>query len=676
MVQVIFGAKTQDLEDGVSRAKASIESMTSPTEEAQRGFEGLNDAMKALNATSDKGASSLSGFMKLIGIGAVGGAVAALAEFLHKTGEEMLNLERNSKEAGLSLEHFQELQSVMTSTGMSGDKFVSGLQEASKKLNDLGHGTSELSKFLDANNEKYEMANGMLISTTQYLQMAARLIQNAATEGDKFKAAELLGFSREWVAELEKGPAALRADMEEAKRLGAVLDDVGRNKAAEFEAEWRKSSVEWTNYMKSAALTAMGFLREQIELSKSDWQRFKDDIGTLWDRITGGAPGQAIAKVLGDAGPAATTLAQRFQDFDKHSAALPDYWKDLKTELEGADALMKSIGEGGFVSGKGATIFPEKEDKDALRAALEEMRGAIQLEGIGFAAAQEHAAASLKLFGTTEGQKTAFLLTELQKRQDLELAAVAKASEIDTESEAAKQRVANESLAIEARFVAERQKIIDQAAIAEAASWEAAMKPIQGAWDSQLRGLLAGTTSWAQAEKNIVADLVLDMIKSLETWAAKKAAIALASSIGDPATMITGAVDIIKSMTGPVMAGATAFFAPLLGPAAPAAGAAVAAATDAVAIGLSGGAATGLWNVPGPAPSLWQLHPGEMVVPSSPAERFRQGTGGIGGDGASIEPHFHIHAIDAAGVNAFFNEHAHRITDVLQRHMNLNPSRA
>lgn len=681
MVQVTFGAKTQDLEDGVSRAKSSIESLTTPTESAQRGFEGLNDAMKSLNDTSIKGSSALSGFTKMLGLGAVGGALAGLAVLLNKSGEEMTNLKRNSREAELSLRDFQELKFIANQGGVGDDKFVSSLQEASKKLNDLGHGTSDLSKFLDANNEKYELANGKLISTNDYLRMAARLIQNAATEGDKFKAAALLGFSREWVQILERGPAALQQGIDRARALGVALDDGAVNKAVEFEQKWKDSTQKWEVWMKAAIVGVTPFVDSFIELLGKGLAELRDvSVGTgkylaSGDWLTD--KGRDVVKsIVNDltavSGAPSATLAERFRQFDQNSAALPDYWKTVRSELEAAATLMQSIGEGNFVSNKGSTKFVEKEDKDALRAAMEEMRGAIQLEEIGFASAKEHAESALKLYGTTEGQKTVFLLAELDKRTRMELELVAKQSEYETESLAAKQRVVNESLAIEARAAAARQKIIDQSAQAEAKAWEDMLKPVQGAFDSQLRGLLSGTITWAQATKNIMADLVLDLIKALETFVIKKAAVALASSLGDPSALI-GNLRSIGGDLGQAYAGFAAFLAPIMGPAAPAAAAALTAEVGATAIGLSvaGRAEQGMYEIP--APGLWALHTGETVLPAPAATAFRQmaETGGMGGGGAV---HFHVTAIDAAGVHAFFKQHAASLARTLQGHFHLNPS--
>jgi hypothetical protein len=624
MVQVNFGAKTGDLEAGVDRAKNSIASLVTPTEDAQRSMERLNEAMKSLSETNIKGAASLEGFFKLLGVGAVGATAAGVLEFLHNTEEGMAELERTAKETGLTLAQFQQIKFAGALEGLSADKLASGLQEAAKRLNDLGHGTSDLSRFLDANNVKYQDANGKLITTNQYLQVSAKLIANAGTEGNKFKAADMLGFSREWVAVLEKGPAALRKTMDEAVRLGVVLSDEEVKKAADFDREWRKTAAEWEAFMKKAAISLTSAIEEQIRLAKLDWENFVIDIKNIWNRILGSSVAP-LAHLVADgvkAAGAALVAAQPRAD------GLADAMRHAE---ESSDGVKRNLQD---VAGTGRkTIFPEKDDKDAIRAQLEEMRGAIQLSEIAFTAAQDHANASLKLFGVTEGQKTALLIAELDKRQRLELEAVAIASQIDTDSLAAKQRVVNESLAIEAKFVAERQKIIDQAKVAEAKEWESILTPVESAWNAQLRGLLNGTETWAQATKNIISDLVFEMIKALEAWVVKKAAVALASTLGDPAAL-AGNLKAIGGDLGQAYAGFAAFLAPVLGPAAPAAAAALTADVGATAVSLSVPSfdvGTDLIRSSG----LAFVHQGERITPAAGTGPF---TGAGGGHTFHISP--------------------------------------
>jgi hypothetical protein len=57
------------------------------------------------------------------------------------------------------------------------------------------------------------------------------------------------------------------------------------------------------------------------------------------------------------------------------------------------------------------------------------------------------------------------------------------------------------------------------------------LQTVTGAFNSPLRGLLAGTTSWASAMKSIAADMFMKMIEQVEQWALKHAATMIADSV-------------------------------------------------------------------------------------------------------------------------------------------------
>jgi hypothetical protein len=407
--------------------------------------------------------------------------------------------------------------------------------------------------------------------------------------------------------------------------------------------------------MKQAALGAMGYLREQIELAKTDWKNFQRDIGALWDRITGGVPAKAIAEVFANAVPPAQRIAESFVEIEKSA--------------KGAAAAIETIVRppaaqtfAGGASGK-STMFPGKEDRDALRAAMEEMQGQIRLADIAFNSAQEHANASVRMWGSTEAQKTAILLAEIDKRERLQLELVAKQSEYETDLLAAQQRVVNESLLIEAQAAAKRQQILDESLRQQATQWQSMLTPIQSAFDSQLRGLLAGTTSWAQATKAIVSDLVLDVIRWLEKIAIEKAALALASNFAAP-PINAGA---IGADLGQAYAGFAAYLAPFLGPAAPeaAAGLTATVAAGAAAFSVPSLDIGGVVNAQGMA----LVHAGEAVIPAARVSPL----GPEGGSSHTFNMSFNM---QGRLIYSELVDNARTIAKLVQQHVNLNPSRA
>jgi hypothetical protein len=198
------------------------------------------------------------------------------------------------------------------------------------------------------------------------------------------------------------------------------------------------------------------------------------------------------------------------------------------------------------------------------------------------------------------------------------------------------------------------------------------LSPIQSAWDGQLKGLLAGTTKWATAMKTIVGDLVIDLIKALESFVIKKAALQLAETFGPNPLAFANALKGIQTDMGQVFAGLTAFYAPLLGPAAPELAAAQTLGIQATAASMSaaGSAEGGAWEIPATSP--WWLHKGETVLPSKAADTFRAmaSGGGIG----SATPQFIIQGFDGQDVVRTLNRHAGAFARVLREHMAANPS--
>jgi hypothetical protein len=81
-----------------------------------------------------------------------------------------------------------------------------------------------------------------------------------------------------------------------------------------------------------------------------------------------------------------------------------------------------------------------------------------------------------------------------------------------------------------------------------------------------------------------------------------------------------------------------------------------------VALGGALPSAAGGWDV-GSLPSsgaLSVIHSNEMVLPSHLADNVR--SGGMGGD-----VHLHVHAVDASGVQSFFDQHSGKIISTLAR---------
>jgi hypothetical protein len=695
-VSVKFDADIGEFETGVAQAKTVIAEFHAPVDEARTSLVSLNQTMsdvsreggesvaslsgelgKLADVVSKGGAAASTGWLKVLLGGAIGAAAGGILEYVHKTGQEMIELDRNAKEAGLSLEDFQKIKGAANLAGVSDDKFVAGLQQASKLLNDLGHGTTDLSKFLDANNVKYQQANGELISMNEYLQVAARLINNAHTEQDRFKWAEVLGFSRDWVRILEGGPAALQASMDRAQELGLVFDHELTERAKDFEKKWQESSTSWEHSMKSAAMAIVPYIEQVVNYVRDDLAREMENFTRWTSQMGSGAPAQAIKAAMAGTVSEAERLAESFAIVESESAKLPAYWMQVLSDLTKADALTKELAAGNYFPKDGTKGPPEKENLDAMRAEMEEMKGAIQQADIAFQQVEEETTSSVKTFGISETKKTELLVAALRVRTDAQLAAAAEElsnlNEKDAEYLAAVQRVINESLAIEAEAAAKLKKILDDQSQSQVRSWQSMLAPIQSAWDSQLRGLLAGTTTWAAAMKAMTADLVMAMIREFEKIIiVDQIAAGLQKAFG-AAPDLSGMLKAIWASVAEVYAATAAYLAPSIGPFAVPAAAAVAATVGVGAAAFMNKAEVGAWNIPTTSP--WLLHPGETVLPAGAAAAFRDAAEGRGASGGGGGPTVNV-SLNYTGRTAMseVREHAHIIAQVVREHMDRNPT--
>ena len=203
--------------------------------------------------------------------------------------------------------------------------------------------------------------------------------------------------------------------------------------------------------------------------------------------------------------------------------------------------------------------------------------------------------------------------------------------------------------------------------------------------------MLKGTTNWATALKNVLATLTEDVIKFFAEWALKAVenqALQIASqnsitsgilaamglqAAGQAAASKPGIIAQIAADTGEAYAGFSAFLAPILGPAAPAAAAGLSAQVSSTALGLAS-FDVGSWELPND--QLAMVHAGEMIVPSrgGVADEFRSMALGKGGGDTHIHFAPNVSAVDARGVQAMLNDYGPQFARTVADHFSRNVS--
>jgi len=707
-VQVQFGANTSGIDQGSAAVSAKLKSLQSDTDAMASHFQTAGDTINAaMSKASDsmgelekgftsafealkKGSLSESTLLKFLLGGAVGGALAEIVKSVRDMGDEFEELEKHAKEATLTIQQYAALQRAVKD--VDAKQFAAGIEEAAKKWNDLNHGVSEQRTLLEKNGVSLRDNTGQLIPFTSYLLIASKLIENSRTELDRFKIGEILGFSREWVRALQQGPDELKKATNEAAKTAAEHTKLIQ-RAHEFSEQWKTATQDWGDKFKAIMIELFPYIEKFVNTMLTGigaWVSILGQIGTtpaLAESFTAAdiaanrarnsirtvkeqfddavGSGNRFRDTFDAVGTRSSTLATQFQGVVDKMSPLPKVWQETYNQIIASDAAIKKLGEEDFFSKSGTKLADKAGpfDRTAMlqfEAELDKIKEKYQEQKITEQSAVE-------TFAQTEYQKVAHLKAALADRVTAENAVLAEM--LMKYGDNAKQRASIELQA---------QKLIHQAQIDEAKldeellkkkaqEWKSVLDTISSSFTSQLRGILQGTTTWAQAMKNIMLDLVLKIIDEFIKLAIIGPLVQsfLKAGFAAPTEIFTTLITIIKNMFGPLLAGFTSFFAPIQGPAAPAEGAAaaagvVAAATAAVKLD------TGTDYVPRTGLAL--LHQGEAVIPASQNVSPYSGGGGT----SAV---FNISAWDASSVQAWLRGGgAHVIARHVAQAMNANPT--
>jgi hypothetical protein len=234
------------------------------------GADRFTQAMSGAEQAANSGMQSVSGMN--VGLVALGtGALAALVgvkqmvDYVVGANKDLADMATVAHQVGLTLADFQGIQLGGAISGLTDSQINSGLEKSASLLNDAQRNANSLSKELDANGISIKNSNGQLISENQLLGVAADLIKKANSPGDQLAIAQMLGFTKEWIPLLQQGSGAMSGLTDEARKAGAVIDDETVQRASEFDAQWRKSSAEFSANMKASLLSILPFVDDLLD---------------------------------------------------------------------------------------------------------------------------------------------------------------------------------------------------------------------------------------------------------------------------------------------------------------------------------------------------------------------------------------------------------------------------
>ena len=243
-----------------------------------------------------------------------------------------------------------------------------------------------------------------------------------------------------------------------------------------------------------------------------------------------------------------------------------------------------------------------------------------------------------RFYEITQQEKLELSQQAISQEYAAELGALQRQDALGEQSLASKQRV--DDMLIEAtRRRDDQMASLTRSALQEQErDYQAFGSSIAQAFNSQLRGLLTGTTTWHTAFKNALEDLLIKFIEWCETsvahyalaeamkTAATTAGVAArtgAEQGGAAASLGAQGATVIRSIlssAAETFAGVFGFLAPLMGPFA----VGPATAAQATVAGMAGAVASadiGMWQVP--RDQLALIHQNELIMPAGPAGALR-----------------------------------------------------
>ncbi len=209
---------------------------------------------------------------------------------------------------------------------------------------------------------------------------------------------------------------------------------------------------------------------------------------------------------------------------------------------------------------------------------------------------------------------------------------------------------------IQQKHSLDMEKLHTQAAAASAAAWQKAFQPITAAFDTTVKGMIMGTTTWQKGMSNILGSVVAEFVNSgvnmAVQWAATEASKTAATVAGTQArtaaeqgasatSIMTSAMTVVKTImnsAAETFAGIFGFLSPMMGPAAAAPAAAGMGSVAAIA-GSVASSAGGDWQIP--SDRLNFVHKNETILPADKSAGLDKLISG----GGSLAP-IHIHGND------------------------------
>jgi hypothetical protein len=334
-------------------------------------------------------------------------------------------------------------------------------------------------------------------------------------------------------------------------------------------------------------------------------------------------------------------IAGTTEEVEKANQALQDLNKTFEN-------LAKGVGAGLG----GAAMTPVRVAVETGKA----MSDAIKVADDAF---REHAEIIKQLadtFQITELQKTQLLIVEINKRKAAEIKA----------GEDVKVAMAKANADIQKEVTSLTKKISDD--------WKSAADSIAASFNSQIRGLLAGTITFGQAMKNVFADMVVDLIGSIVKLAVEWAVQQVFMATVGRAMAAQAAASFVSRLAADaalVFGGVFANLAPTMGPAA----AGPAAISQASVLAELANIPKFEQGTPFVANTgLALVHQGEAIIPSWANPAAGSAPTSVSNTFGGNTLHVHVNAIDASSFASMLMDNQSALSNALRNLARRSPN--
>jgi hypothetical protein len=546
-----------------------------------KGVEDAKSAIESVKESTDKVTEGAKNLLATFGLAFSAEKILAFAGQMADMGEQ---IERSSAILGVSTKSVQELGFIAKATGGDAQSLTNAMDRLQVNLQSAQNPTSRQALALKALGLSAKELLGVPLD--EQLNRIADAASKFAPGGNLTAAVlTLMGRGAAgMLPALEKGRAGIEELRQSAENAGAIMshDTVEALSRMHLEMVTLEASATALGGTLVAKLGgALNSVGNSITTLLGDFTAIIS-AGHLWDEEIEGIRYAVLSLEsslinMGLIAKDVFTLnwseisAQWKAGTDSQESLMREHLLNLgKLILASKMQIQGQLAE--VTSGKPQAPALAVPNTSAISAQMEQFQTQIKLADAAYKQTQEQLSAEVKLHQITYDQETQLLLQALDKRHTAELAALAAEQQIGGLTTAQYQKIIDERKVKDQEYAAAHQKIMNEAAEKDVQAWQSALTPLTSAFNSQLKGLLSGTESWATATKRIVEDLVMIVIQKLETLAVEQAAM--------------GLKNLTMSATGGAGGGPMSWLGSLFG-----GGAAAAGGAGAAAVGGAGAAA-------------------------------------------------------------------------------------